>query len=195
MALGQSRESWSSMAQLGHVENSQTKMIWHFFCQIRENGTSRSRGANKNAMPLLDQSRDIWHCLWRTSRSRGVNKNAKTKAKTKTKQNCKNKLKAKTKVHFRFHFRFCFCFHFCFCFCFNFYFCFCFLFRFCFCFHFRSCSCFCFCFSFIFIVFILKFTMEPLGHHSVLQKRCSAKTQQIYWRSPSMQKCDFNKVA
>ena len=28
----------------------------------------------------------------------------------------------------------------------------------------------------------------------VLQKRGSAKTQQIYWRSP-MQKCDFNKVA
>ena len=36
--------------------------------------------------------------------------------------------------------------------------------------------------------------MAPLGHHSVLQKRCSAKTQQIYWRSP-MQMCDFNKVA
>ena len=28
----------------------------------------------------------------------------------------------------------------------------------------------------------------------VLQKRCSAKTQQIYWRS-SMQMCDVNKVA
>ena len=28
----------------------------------------------------------------------------------------------------------------------------------------------------------------------VLQKRCSAKTQQIYWRSP-MQMCDVNKVA
>ena len=27
-----------------------------------------------------------------------------------------------------------------------------------------------------------------------VQKRCSAKTQQIYMRSP-MQKCDFNKVA
>ena len=28
--LGQSRESWPSMAPLGHVENSQTKMLWHF---------------------------------------------------------------------------------------------------------------------------------------------------------------------
>ena len=28
----------------------------------------------------------------------------------------------------------------------------------------------------------------------VLQKGCSAKTQQIYWRSP-IQKCHFNKVA
>ena len=28
----------------------------------------------------------------------------------------------------------------------------------------------------------------------ILQKRCSAKMQQIYWRSP-MKKCDFNKVA
>ena len=28
----------------------------------------------------------------------------------------------------------------------------------------------------------------------VLQKKCSAKTQQIYWRSP-LQKCDFNKVS
>ena len=27
----------------------------------------------------------------------------------------------------------------------------------------------------------------------LVQKRCSAKTQQIYWISP-MQKCDFNKV-
>ena len=31
MALvGQSRESWPSMAPLGYVENPQTKMIWHF---------------------------------------------------------------------------------------------------------------------------------------------------------------------
>ena len=28
--LGQSRESWPSMALLGHVENSQMKMLWHF---------------------------------------------------------------------------------------------------------------------------------------------------------------------
>ena len=28
--LGQSRESWPSMALLGHVENSQIKMLWHF---------------------------------------------------------------------------------------------------------------------------------------------------------------------
>ena len=28
--LGQSRESWPSMAPLGHVQNSQTKMLWHF---------------------------------------------------------------------------------------------------------------------------------------------------------------------
>ena len=28
--LGQSRESWPSMAPLGHVENSQIKMLWHF---------------------------------------------------------------------------------------------------------------------------------------------------------------------
>ena len=28
--LGQPRESWPSMAPLGHVENPQTKMMWHF---------------------------------------------------------------------------------------------------------------------------------------------------------------------
>ena len=28
--LGQSRESWPSMAPLGRVENSQSKILWHF---------------------------------------------------------------------------------------------------------------------------------------------------------------------
>ena len=28
--LGQSRESWPSMALLGHMQNLETKMLWHF---------------------------------------------------------------------------------------------------------------------------------------------------------------------
>ena len=134
--LGQSRESWRSMAPLGHVENLQSKCYGTSRPSKREltiYGTSRPRGFNKNAMALLGQSRDSWPSMAPLGHVELTKMQKLLESKNKNKNQNQNENKNENSL---FSFSFFVCFHFCFCFQFHF-----------FCFHFR----FWFCFSFSFI--------------------------------------------
>ena len=113
-------------------------------------GTSRPRGFDKNAMALLDQSRDSWPSMAPIGHGELTKMQKHLEIKNKNKN--ENKRQNETNVSvLLLHFRFCFCF------CFSMSFLFSFSLLFLFSFSFLLLLLFSFLFFFYFLVFIFKF--------------------------------------
>ena len=79
-----------------------------FLGQIRENGTSRLRGVNKNAMPLLGQARESWTFMAPLGHVELTKMQKFLESKNKNKNENEKQIESKNENPFLFSFSFLF---------------------------------------------------------------------------------------